>query len=81
MREEKTAWESISCIKADGDFRIDDHMQDKIFIGCLYSLCRDNLICVRNNACEYSNCKNDHILEEALMIKRNGINGEMSIAS
>ena len=82
MGEQGAARESIACNQlAESHFNVDDNPHVITGIAHLTSFNADKLICVHSNASGYNNCKNDHTLEDALMIKSKGINGEMSIAS
>lgn len=80
MGEETAALESIGCSQsADGVFRLDNHPHNYADFVCLYNCFVDKFICVHSDASGYIALRFDHILEDALMIKKTGNNGEMSI--
>jgi hypothetical protein len=82
MGEDRAARERIGCSQsADVVFQLDNHPQIAVGIAELNSFFGDNLICVHSDASGYINVKLDPDLEEALMFKSKGINGELANAS
>jgi hypothetical protein len=80
MGEESAARENIACNNpANSVFCLDNHPHIAMKIGFLNSSFADKFICVHNDASGYIALRLKTSLEEALMIERKGINGEMSI--
>ena len=82
MGEDRAAQESIGCNNpADAVFAIDNHPHIAVNTACLHNSFGDKFICVHNDASGYIALRFDYTLEEALMIKQKGNNGEMSVAA
>jgi hypothetical protein len=82
MGEERAAQENIACNNlADAVSSIDNHPHFPNKIGCLLSSYGEKFICVHNDASGYITLRFDQTLEDALMIKLRGNNGEMSNAA
>jgi hypothetical protein len=81
MGEQRAIRESMVSKKVDGIYlRIDNNLSITDDVVYLHNFCADNLKYVHTNALGYNNCKFDSTLEEALMVKSKGINGEISHA-